>query len=284
MRTFILCLGAQKAGTTWLFKQLIKSPHYSKGFSKEYHLFDTLYLDQEFDAKEKVRQRIKNYPFQNEKNFVAKHETVMAGFYTNPERYYDYFDSILEDGGFTSDITPSYSGLPAERLAEIRVGFEKRGINLRVVFLLREPILRVESAIKMNLRRKGALRSTKSEILAEKILKNLNSPPDLLRGDYRQICNQIDLAFSENDVFYGFYETLFTSAEVKRLSDFLGLPTSLFDVEEKINASPRSFYYSERELSLFRAMVEERYRFVADRFTFDLNHWDQAVSASIRRL
>ena len=115
-------------------------------------------------------------------------------------------------------------------------------------------------------------------------MKNLNSPPDLLRGDYRQICNQIDLAFSENDVFYGFYETLFTSAEVKRLSDFLGLPTSLFDVEEKINASPRSFYYSERELSLFRAMVEERYRFVADRFTFDLNHWDQAVSASIRRL
>jgi len=283
MRIFILGLGAQKAGTTWLFKQLTKSDRYAKGFSKEYHLFDALYLGSKIGAQKKVRQRIKNYSFHYEEDFVDKYEKVMSGFYDDVERYYDYFDEILGDREFTSDITPSYSGLPAERLAEIRDGFQERGINLKVVFLLREPISRLESAIKMDLRRAGTLRSTGSEILAEKIRKALNSPNDLQRSDYRRICSQIDSVFPADDVFYGFYETLFSSTEVERLGDFLSLPTSIFDVDERINASPRLFHYSEHDLSIFRSMADERYRFVAERFQFDLNYWDQAVLASMRR-
>ena len=43
----------------------------------------------------------------------------MLGFYEDEYRYYQYFDQILGDGQFTLDITPSYSGLSEETLADI---------------------------------------------------------------------------------------------------------------------------------------------------------------------
>lgn len=278
MRTFILGLGAQKAGTTWLFKQLIKSERFARGFSKEYHLFDALHLGSERGAREKAKNRINNYPFHEGENFVEKHAEVMGGFYEDVERYYDYFDQIIDTGQFSLDITPSYSGLDVETLAGIREGFEKRGIAIKVVYFLREPITRAESSIKMALRRAGSLRETQSSVVAEKIRRTLNSPGDLLRSDYQRICGDIDAAFEPDDVFYGFYETLFSPAETRRLGNFLRLPAEIFDEQQKVNVSPRIFRYTKQELAEFRSSVEGRYQFVRERFGFNLDIWDQAVA------
>ena len=40
-RTFLLGVGAQKAGTTWLHKYLTASPQMVRGYRKEYHVFDS---------------------------------------------------------------------------------------------------------------------------------------------------------------------------------------------------------------------------------------------------
>ena len=39
-KVFILGVGCQKGGTTWLHKQLDKHPNVNMGFTKEYHVFD----------------------------------------------------------------------------------------------------------------------------------------------------------------------------------------------------------------------------------------------------
>lgn len=39
-RTFVLGIGAQKAGTTWLYKQLAQCPGFATGLEKEYHIRD----------------------------------------------------------------------------------------------------------------------------------------------------------------------------------------------------------------------------------------------------
>jgi hypothetical protein len=279
MRTFILGLGAQKSATTWLFSQLIKSPDFARGFSKEYHLFDAIHLSSEKRAMSHIVRRINNYPFHDGDNFVEKHERIMLDFYSTPDKYYDYFDSILDEGQFTLDITPSYSGLSSEVLKEIRREFELRGIQLKVVFFLREPICRVESAVKMGLRRSNVLREVSLEVMTQKLRNWINSKDDLLRANYREIVARIDGAFNQEEVYYGFYETLFSASEVHRLSTFLGLPESLIDPGKKVNATPSLFRYTEVDMDDFRDKVADRYEFVSSRFGFDLSIWHRATEA-----
>ena len=41
-KTFILCLGHQRCGTTWLHEHLAQSDHFAGGGLKEYHIWDAL--------------------------------------------------------------------------------------------------------------------------------------------------------------------------------------------------------------------------------------------------
>lgn len=278
MRTFILCVGAQKSGTTWLFKQLIKSEKFCRGFSKEYHLFDALYLDNLEGAINTISRRIKNYPFQEGEDFTEKHERIMRSFYADEKNYYDYFDSILTtDGSFTSDITPSYSSLSSGVLLNIKKEFNHRNINLKVVFLMREPVTRLESSIRMGLRRKKSLHQTDRSKMVEHIHSAINSRYDKMRSDYIYTCQQIDKVFPSDEVFYGFYESLFTQSEINRLSLFLNMKTGYFDAQHVINATAKPFKYSLEEMNDFKKSVHDRYQFVLDRFNFDLSKWDEAT-------
>ena len=42
-RTFLLCVGTQKAGTSWLHQYFLGHPQFAPGFLKECHVFDCLY-------------------------------------------------------------------------------------------------------------------------------------------------------------------------------------------------------------------------------------------------
>lgn len=279
MRTFILCVGAQKAGTTWLFKQIIKSPDFCKGFSKEYHLFDYLYLDGHKGTKNNIARRIRNYPFQDGEDFIINSEKRMLSFYDNPRNYFDYFDSILtEDTSFTSDITPSYSALSGKTFHTIKEEFNRRGIALKVIFIMREPISRLESAIKMQLRRKKTLRQTSNIDMAEKIRQAIPSSDNQIRSNYTYTCEQLDKTFNQKDIFYGFYETLFSEKEILRLSKFLDIDLKHFNSGNVVNSTAKLFKYNKQEIDNFKAMVYDRYQFVADRFGFDLSLWDQSLS------
>ena len=45
--TFVLGVGAQRGGTTWLSRFLNHSPQFERGYRKEYHVFDALDLARE---------------------------------------------------------------------------------------------------------------------------------------------------------------------------------------------------------------------------------------------
>ncbi|WP_432472027.1 hypothetical protein [Amphritea sp. HPY] len=278
MRTFYLGVGAQKAGTTWLFKQIIKSDNFRRGFSKEYHLFDALYLNDGKSARANVSKRIKNYPFQEGEFFLEKYKNIMLSFYADKKNYYDYFDSILtDDDSFSSDITPSYSGLSSEVLFEIKEEFKRRDISLKIVFIMREPITRLESAIRMQMKRKKCLRELSSVDMTKKMFDSLNSTSDRSRSDYLYTCQQIDKVFSNDEVFYGFYETLFSQIEIVKLSSFFNMRPHEFDASNIVNSTIKPFKYSLQDVNDFQTSVTDRYQFVLDRFDFDLSVWNEAV-------
>lgn len=278
MRTFVLGVGAQKAGTTWLFKQLIKSAKYKRGFSKEYHLFDVLHLEGFEGAKNNIANRVNNYPFSEGERFLEKSEKLMLDFYADERKYFDYMDSILtDDESFTLDITPSYSGLSSEVLAEIKQEFKSRGIVVKVVFIMREPVTRIESAVRMELKRKKLLSQIDHSEMTGKIFTAMNSVGDRLRSDYMYTCQQIDKVFTPDEVFYGFYETLFSENEIARLSSFLEVEPNVFDSLSVVNSSAKPYRYSIEDVKALIAEADDRYQFVSDRFDFDLSIWEKAA-------
>lgn len=125
-------LGNQKCGTTWLYQYLRQSKLFAAGDAKEYHIWDRLDIPLLQHLGANIRRKLKQSP-----NF-----------------YFDYFEKLISnDCNLTADITPSYSGLKADRLKYIKQNFASKGIQTKVVILVREPLSRIKSAVRFNLDR-----------------------------------------------------------------------------------------------------------------------------------
>ncbi len=252
---------------------------------KEYHLFDALHLGNRADEIDAISRRLKNYPpNKHEPHKLPGNIELMQRFYQDPDNYFNYIDSLLkENGQFTTDITPGYSGLSKETFSEIKEGFSRRGIDIKVIFIMREPVSRLESSLRMNLRRNNLLHQTGIKEMTEKIYKGLESRENQLRSNYAQICSRLDRVFSPNELHYTFFETLFSDQEIRKLADFLHLPQRTFDASVKINSTKKSFIYKANDISNFQKSMADRYEFVAERFDFDLSIWDRVLSGLVQK-
>ena len=96
--TFILGVGAQKAGTTWLYNQLNHCNFVNMGCLKEYHVWDAIY-------SEEMNSFI-SIPKKNE----IPAEALRRLMQTNSGAYEQYFSGLISDNvTITGDITPSSS-------------------------------------------------------------------------------------------------------------------------------------------------------------------------------
>lgn len=247
--TFLLGLGAQKAGTAWMHRYLESSPQCDPGFRKEYHVWDAVDLP----SGAVVRRRIETQGGER------------ADFLHEPDRYFDYFTGLLAGGArLTADITPSYAGLSVERLAKIRAGFDRRGVRPVAVYLMRDPVERVWSAVRMDARRRGIDHAGAAE---NRLRKVTDDDQYARRTRYDEAIDKADEAFGREAVFYGFYERLFDRATLQDLCGFLGLDFHEPDVARQVNVSPKED--GELEDDTVRALVERFapvYEAVAARF------------------
>lgn len=88
--TFVLGLGAQKAGSSWLHAQLNSRRDADFGFLKEYHIHDARTLPEAGFSNRRKRSLIKPRTWRRQR-FIAQ-----------PERYYDYFASCCADRAYNS--------------------------------------------------------------------------------------------------------------------------------------------------------------------------------------
>ena len=136
--TFVLGLGFQKCGTSWLYRYLQQSEKFDGGELKEYHIWDAIDIP------------IMSYNIVKRpgliRNMLDKSNYLRYRMQTNNESYFDYFESIFSDTvTITADITPSYSGLQKSRLSSIYSGFKQRDIECKAVMLLRDPVDRIRT-------------------------------------------------------------------------------------------------------------------------------------------
>ena len=223
---FLLGLGAQKAGTSWLHAQLNRRRDADFGFLKEYHIHDALTLPAAGFSGRSRRSLFKPRTWRRQR------------FLDRPERYYAYFASLLRRPGIqlTGDITPSYSGLSAATLLTIRAGFINQGIPVRPLFLMRDPIERIVSSVRMK-RRKQGLRDSAGEIQTLKDLCRERPERISLRSDYGHTLQALQQTFSLKQCFIATYEQLFHQDCWADLCQFLGVPYREPKWNQQVNVS-----------------------------------------------
>jgi hypothetical protein len=130
-----LCIGAQKAGTTWLYQQLDSHPDFWMPPIKELHYFDQLSRVQRA-APPRCRD-------ERDLSFFERLNSLSAQPYMDLENYARLFEpkGLLLSG----DISPNYSTLSSKVIRRV-VGYFP---NLKVVFLARDPVERVWSHLSM---------------------------------------------------------------------------------------------------------------------------------------
>ncbi|MGE3297446.1 MAG: sulfotransferase [Porticoccaceae bacterium] len=172
-------IGAQKAGTTWLYERLAAHPQIGFPGGKEVHYWDARA--------------------------------------TLPESWYcELF--ATDDGRVNGDITPAYATLEPPVVDRIGALFP----DLRIIFLLRNPIERAWSAALMAL---GRAELTLDDASDAWFLDHFRSRGSLLRGDYGRTLDIWGGVFPASALLVLFYEDLCRRPTdlLHRVATFLGV-------------------------------------------------------------
>jgi len=130
-----LCIGAHKAGSTWLYQQLDSHPDFWMPPVKELH-----YLDQLSRVQRAAGPRCRD---ERDRRFLERLQSLSAEPGIDLENYGRLFEpkaSLL-----SGDISPNYSTLGNKVIRQV-VGYFP---NLKVMFLARDPVERVWSHLSM---------------------------------------------------------------------------------------------------------------------------------------
>ena len=272
-KIFVLGVGAQKAGTTWLHRYLNGFDDVSTGFMKEYHIWDAR------DLPSCKHFKVRLWPYLRKKlRFKTGERVVRYEMQNRFGAYEAYFRSVAGQGyRVTGDITPSYALLTEKTLAEIMRRLEASGFEVKVVFLLRDPVERCWSAVRMFRRGVGPHMTPEQAELseAEHLRQVYRTPHFRDRTLYQQTAARLEACFDADNIFYGIYEDLFTRQTLERLSEFLNVPVDLARTQEVFNRSPKK-HGLEADL---RAEIADYYRdtyaFCLERFPETRELWRQ---------
>jgi hypothetical protein len=130
-----LCIGAHKAGTTWLYQQLDSHPDFWMPPVKELHYFDQLSRVQRAG-----RPRCRD---ERDLLFLERLKSLSAEPGIELENYGRLFEP--KESLLSGDISPNYSTLSNEVIRQV-VGYFP---NLKIIFLARDPVDRVWSHLSM---------------------------------------------------------------------------------------------------------------------------------------
>jgi len=147
-RPDFLCIGAQKAGTSWLYHQLNSHPDFWMPPLKELHYFDQMSCSRHPDRSTWVKIAFRD---QRDEAFVAGMETLCSTPFIERERYGQLF--APKEELLSGDITPRYSTLPEEIIAMTMDYFPQ----LKVVFIARDPVERAWSDLALGVKSGGLL-------------------------------------------------------------------------------------------------------------------------------
>lgn len=278
--TILMCVGATKAGTTWLFRHLSAHPDCHLRTIKELHYFDTVEVGgydrqialkvAEFDAVEAKGPGDRPWMHKRKLRDLADWAAVLEHRAEDAAAYLGYLMQGRGDRRVVGDVTPAYALLPVERLRRI-AGLSG---DVRFVYLIRDPLARLWSHVRMLAARAarglGDL-AAKAHGLMDRALSG-DLPAATERGDYAGALARLDAAVAPSRLLVMFYEDLMSRSGGERLHGFLGIGATEPNFDRRVHEGVAlELEAGHRARAL--AYLRPQYDFVARRFPALPENW-----------
>lgn len=279
MASFLYGIGAARAGTTWLAQALRAHPQAALPAVKELHYFDALEngsamlaMDQLIRQRSKVRdelsEAVKVGPQRLLRTRVAEIDRWMGLIGSQREddaRYAELLTARASEGTrLVADITPAYATLSEASFARMAA---LNGGDTKFLMLLRDPVERLWSNIRLTLARRAArgvdVEGARARLMTE--LAEGSDLPEMARADYAGTLARLDRAVPSAQVMVLFFEDVLAGQGRDDLSSFLGLDGTLSGEAEAVN-SAGGLSMTDDERRLLHRAVAGQYDFAQARF------------------
>jgi len=228
-QTLIFCVGAAKSGTSWLHDYLYDHDEVYLHRLKELHYFDVLdnggstwHRRQQEARLGDVRKRLAGLERPEENKVLPTLITdiedwleIFDGETPVDQAYLDYVGIGRSGAKVVGDFTPAYALLSETMLTHMAAMADK----VRFLFVMREPVDRLWSNIRMNVGTKGedALEREVEKYLAD------DQRELTMRSNYRRTLNRLQSVLPPEALHLEFYERLFSQEAIDRICGFLGI-------------------------------------------------------------
>lgn len=268
--TLLYGIGAPKAGTTWLYEYLRSHDQAHLRAVKELHYFNAVAEGRLASRAETLQRKaalmLKRGRVRDSVDFA---DLAAACLDPRPDHagYLDYLCTGRGARRLVADITPAYCTLDTPTFALM----DRIAPAARFLFILRDPVARLWSHVKMNAERAGhkgrALAAAAAQGLEEAI--SGRRPPLARRCDYRGTIERLLAAVPRERVMFAFFERLFSQASIEAICRFLGIQPRPADFNQAVLAGPK-LAMTEAQAAAARAWLAPQYRFARDFFGNDL--------------
>ena len=276
--TYLFCIGATKAGTSWLYDHLAAHPDCYFRSIKELHYF-TMRVPSHFDnALRAGRDEISKLKVKADVTGDAKAwrdrrltdlrdwQKVLRAKAVDLPAYRAFLGDGRGDARIVGDITPAYALMSGEKLRSLAAV----GADVRVIYLIRDPLARLWSHVRMIAQRVAPQRFG-DEAVAQitRILAGDLSGEGrgiVARGDYAAILPKLALSFDPARLLVLFYEDMLTFPGIARLSAFLGIAPGNADLGRLVHQG-QALALAPGLADRARAYLGPQYDYVASQFT-----------------
>jgi hypothetical protein len=234
-------IGAQKAGTSWLYYNLSKTPGFAIPPVKEFHYFDRdkKYPSPNHLSTTKTKNRIGSLHYLKKagrsilSSFLkGKMKDVVFAFKWYFSDYSDEWYKSLFKGykGVKGEITPSYSMLSKEDISRMYA----IAPDAKLIFMLRNPIDRAWSHFRhIKKRIKGF---SLDSVETDEIITFMESEGQVLRSDYDRTIENFTSVFPKEQLLIGFYDAIIEAPE-QLLQEVIQFLTSGTETEKVLKNS-----------------------------------------------
>ncbi|WP_289027927.1 sulfotransferase [uncultured Paraglaciecola sp.] len=270
-----LVIGAQKGGTTWLDKMFKSHPDVWTPPVKELQFFNELFMEKNFKwTKEHRKKHVERILKQelisdtvNWKNVDLLYLIARKGI--SHEWYQDIFD-FAPAGSKKGEMTPEYSLISKENVQDIYKIYP----DMKIILVLREPVSRAMSGIKMRLLQQGFNKESKQEDVDEFVTQCAADWDVIERGNYKRIIETWSEVFGSEKFLYLFSDNLSKNSEgsLRKLSNFLEINVELFSAnpKKKVHVG-KDYFVSEKPIQVVEKFQKNNYEYYKELKDKDCN-------------
>lgn len=274
----LYCVGATKAGTSWLYRYLHDHPDCAMPAVKEAHYWDTfdaadlenqlaafrMRLRELRKGKSEAVKAGREWQVENLDRRINEMKALMAtlsGDRTADAAYFAWMFDGREASALVADMTPNYATISDEALIRMR----DASPTAKFLFLIRDPLDRLWSHIRMQAHRQRQAHEVyekKANNILHRMLNRGMETHILTRGEYPAIIRKLRRIIPEGRLLIQFTEDLLTPDGLACLCAFLGIKQTKADVTEPVHEGPPVVMRDKLRVRAL-GMLNEHYEWVA---------------------